>query len=147
MVIRIWRILATFSILSSLGAIASPALSEPTKIDLFLSPNSNQPYENVVEEAETVATISIDQELSQSPETTQIYLRVFGDVKGQIVPVLFSKVSRSDWQQDPRIHRWTRYFITSGLLLGFDNSSVSPTNIAPTRSRIRLEDDPGFRDD
>ncbi len=148
---------ATFLILSGLGAIAPPVFSqiqefttqqpELQQIDLIFSPNTNQSFEDVLEQAESLASNSVDKGFAQNREVTQIYIRIFGDIKGQVAPLLFSKVYRSDWQADPSIHRWTRYFDNSGLLLGFYNSSDSfPPPITPT-STIRREDDPGFRDD
>ncbi|MEW5859731.1 MAG: hypothetical protein AB1861_20480 [Cyanobacteriota bacterium] len=148
---------ATFLILTGLGAIAPPVFSqiqefttqqpELQQIDLIFSPNTNQSFEDVLEQAESIASNSVEQGFAQNPEVTQIYIRIFGDVKGQIAPLLFSKVYRSDWQTEPKIGRWIRYFDNSGLLLGFYNSSdFFPPPIPPTPT-IRPEDDPGFRDD
>ncbi len=79
-------------------------------------------------------------------------MTILGDRQGQQVPLLFSRVSRSDWQQQPTIRQWTRYFATSAVLLGFNqpqrnsappapstpstpiNRSVTPTPTTPTNS-------------
>ncbi|MFE1747944.1 hypothetical protein [Coleofasciculus sp. H7-2] len=148
---------ATFLILTGLSAIAPPVFSqiqqfetqqpELQQIDLIFSPNTNQSFEDVLEQAESIASNSVDEGFAKNPDITQIYIRIFGDIKGQVAPLLFSKVYRSDWQTEPKIDRWIRYFDNSGLLLGFYNSSDSfLPPITPT-STIRREDDPGFRDD
>ena len=148
---------ATFLILAGLGAIAPPVFSqiqefttqqpELQQIDLIFSPNTNQSFEDVLEQAESIASNSVEQVFAQNPEVTQIYIRIFGDVKGQIAPLLFSKVYRSDWQTEPKIDRWIRYFDNSGLLLGFYNSSDSLSPPIPPAPTLTPEDDPGFRDD
>ncbi|MBD1840772.1 hypothetical protein H6F78_06930 [Coleofasciculus sp. FACHB-64] len=149
---------ATFLIFTGLSAIAPPVFSqiqefttqqpERQQIDLIFSPNTNQSFEDVLEQAESIASNSVEQGFAQNPEVTQIYIRIFGDVKGQVAPLLFSKVYRSDWQTEPKIDRWIRYFDNSGLLLGFyNNSSNSSSPPIPPTSTFSREDDPGFRDD
>lgn len=157
MVIHRGIVSATFLILAGLSAIAPPVFSqiqefttqqpELQQIDLIFSPNTNQSFEDVLEQAESIASNSVEQGFAQNPEVTQIYIRIFGDIKGQVAPLLFSRVYRSDWQAEPKINRWIRYFDNSGLLLGFYNSSDSFSSPIPSTPTIRPEDDPGFRDD
>jgi hypothetical protein len=54
-------------------------------------------------------------------------VNILGDRQGQQVPLLTSRVSRSQWQQQPIIRPWTKYFATSAVLLGFNQPQKTPT--------------------
>jgi hypothetical protein len=137
-------------VLSSLLATISIASAETRERNLLLDSNSNQSFETLIQQAQDLAKDSIEQEFAENSEVTEVSILVLGERNGSIVPLLRSRVSRSEWQRDPRIYRWTRAFSTSGMLLGFNNSAASPSSTPTEISRpakFLLEDDPGFRDD
>lgn len=138
--------------ISSLIIISPISLSETIERSLTLKSSSNQSFETLLQQAEDLATVAIEQEFIENTQTTKISVTVLGENNGQIVPLLRSKVSRNQWQRDSRISRWTKYFtINSGVLLGFYNHSASrPTvpqahQVVPARNRQANQ--PGFRDD
>ncbi len=144
----LWEaILITITLISTV----SIALAEIKENSLILNSNTSKSFESLIQQAEDLAEQSIKEEFTINPEATKISILISAERNGQIVPVLRSKVSRSQWQRDSRIRRWTRYFDNSGILLGFYNpSSVSqPTSTAATSTSVRnrREDDPAFRDD
>ena len=143
-----WSIILFVSSIVSPISIASAELIERS---FFLNLDGSQSFESLLDQAQELAKIAIEEEFVGNPQTTEISIIVSGEYQGQIVPLLHSKVSRSQWQSDSRIYRWSRYFVTSsGMLLGFYNSPDSPTPTvtfigAPRRNS--LQNDPGFRDD
>jgi hypothetical protein len=148
----LWEaILITITLISTV----SIALAEIKENSLILNSNTSKSFESLIQQAEDLAEQSIKEEFTINPEANKISILISAERNGQIVPVLRSKVSRSQWQRDSRIRRWTRYFDNSGILLGFYNpSSVSSpasqstsTPASSTSVRRRREDDPAFRDD
>jgi hypothetical protein len=143
---------STISVITSLVVTISTASAERKELNLTLESVGTPSFETIMRQAQELAERSIQQEFAENSEVAELSITILGDRNGQIVPLLRSKVSRSQWQQDPRIYRWTKYFNNSGVLLGFYNpSSSAAPNVAPEPinrpSRVRLEDDPGFRDD
>ena len=139
----------------SLTASISIALAGTKERYLTLDSDGSQSFASLVQQAEDLAKESIAREFQENPALTEVTVIITADRSRQRVPVLRSRVSRRDWQQDARIEQWTRYFADAQLLLGFRNGNISSANSgssqvrnvpAPSRSTFR-ENDPGFRDD
>ena len=98
------------------------------QIDVTLKTQANQTFNELIQQAEIQAISLIEQEFASSPSITEIAVTILGDRQGQQVPLLFSRVSRLDWQLQPIIRQWTRYFPTSAVLLGFNppQKTLSP---------------------
>lgn len=101
-----------------------------------------------MQQAESTAINLIDQEFNQVSKITEVEITVSGERNGQEVPILSSRVSRTDWQAQPRIESWTKYFTKAEILLGFN----LPQKIKPNLPRLSVnfsskQSDPGFRDD
>lgn len=142
-----WGIIVVLTSLLSTVSIASAELVER---DFILNSEPSQSFDILLQQAQDLAQDSIEQEFTENPNATEVSILVLGEHQGQIVPLLRSQVSRSRWQQDPRIYRWTRYFANnSRVLLGFNQPSARPTpQIDPAEERRRRrENDPAFRDD
>ena len=139
-----------------MGAIAClnfanvlPAKAEARQINLTLTSSSNSTFTSLVQQAESLAHGTIEQIFVAYPSVTEVSVMILGDRNGQEVPLLVSKVSRSDWQRDPSIRTRTQYFSSSELLLGFLKLQVRQAALpgpTPQPANTQLED-PGFRDD
>ena len=137
------------------AASISVSLAETKESYLTLNSDDSQSYANLVQQAEELAKQSIAREFLENPAVTQVTVIITADRSRQRVPVLRSRVSRSQWQKDSRIEQWTRYFADSKLLLGFIDPNISPANYGPSQrinvpgpSRpVSRQNDPGFRDD
>ena len=162
---------AKILILSSLGPItalccfsAIPARAETKSFDFTLSSSGERNFEALVQQAESVASNLIEKEFAKRSSLTEVSVTIVGERNGQEVPLLFSKVSRSNWQTKPKIQRWTKYFGKAAVLLGFKKPEGSQA-ISPTQSSVAISstaeslsggtlsselsnrDDPAFRDD
>ncbi len=112
------------------------------QIDVTLKTQDNQTFNELIQQAEIQAISLIEQEFANNSSITEIAVTILGDRQGQQVPLLFSRVSRIDWQQQPIIKQWTRYFPTSAVLLGFNQPQRTPAPqtqsapITPINQRI-----------
>lgn len=143
-------LVSTIIILGSFFAFVSTACAETKELNFLLNSNGSESFEALVQQAQDLVKTTIEEEFAQHPEVSEVTIVLLSDRNGQIVPILRSKVSRSQWQQDSRIYRWTRLFNSSGVLLGFYNLSASLSPQPPADSiswRTRLENDPGYRND
>lgn len=125
-----------------------PAFAETKFVNITLKVESNQKFNTLMQQAESIAINLIDQEFNRVSKITEVGIIVSGDRNGQEVPILSSRVSRTDWQAQPRIESWTKYFTTAEILLGFNLPQKTKPNL--TRLSVNLsskQSDPGFRDD
>jgi hypothetical protein len=91
------RLFSTF-ILAAVFFVASisVSLAETKKSYLTLDSDGSQSYTSLVQQAEDLAALSIAREFQENPALT-------ADRSRQFVPVLRSRVSRSQWQKNSRI--------------------------------------------
>ncbi|PSB14969.1 hypothetical protein C7B69_18650 [filamentous cyanobacterium Phorm 46] len=150
------RLCSTFILATVFFAASiSVSLAETKESYLTLDSEDSQSFASLVQQAEDLAALSIAREFQENPGLTEVTVIVTADRSRQRVPVLRSRVSRSQWQKDASIERWTRYFADAKLLLGFRDSNISPANSGPgqiinvpgpSRPASR-QNDSGFRDD
>ena len=125
-----------------------PAFAETKFINISLKTGANQSFNNLMQQAESTAINSINQEFNRLSKVTEVGIIVSCDRNGQVVPILSSRVFRTDWQTQPRIESWTKYFTKAEILLGFN----LPQKIKPNLPRLSVnlssqQSDLGFRDD
>lgn len=150
------RMLGTISILSSWAIAVSPAAANPTRIVDF-APNSHtlqstqskqinftlhitrtQSFAQLMQQAELTATKLTQQGFTENSRLDEMSVRIFGERNGQEAPLLFAKVSRFDWQKQPRIQNWSQYFTSSAILLGLLETEKQPSApSAPTTPTFR----------
>ncbi|MCU0544208.1 MAG: hypothetical protein MUE44_18870 [Oscillatoriaceae cyanobacterium Prado104] len=151
------RLFSTFILAAVFFAATSisVSLAETKERYVTLDADSSQSFTSLVQQAEDLAKESIAREFQENPGLTEITIIVTADRARQLVPVLRSRVSRRNWQQNSRIEQWTRYFADAKMLLGFRDGNISAANSGPSQainvpapSRVASrEDDPGYRDD
>ena len=151
--LRLWS--AVFLAIISLTASISIALAETKERYLTLDSDGSQSFGSLVQQAEDLAALSIAREFQENPGLTEITVIVTADRSRQRVPVLRSRVSRRQWQNNSRIAQWTRYFADAKFLLGFGDGNISSANsppgqiinVPPPSRPASRQNDPGFRDD
>lgn len=103
----------------SWGVVVTPAVAEMKRIDFTVRSEPNQSFATLMQQAEFLATSFVEQGFAEDTSITEVSVNILGERNGQQVPLLVSRVARSDWQGQPEIRPWTRYFRTSAVLLGF----------------------------
>ena len=124
-----------------------PAFAETKFVNITLKVEA-QKFNTLMQQAESIAINLIDQEFNRVSKITEVGIIVSCDRNGQEVPILSSRVSRTDWQAQPTIASWTKYFTKAEILLGFN----LPQKTKPNLPRLSVnpssqQSDPGFRDD
>ncbi len=135
------------SLIISLGFSLS-ALASTKQLTLTISSQESQNFRNLMQAAEALATNTIQQSFQSSSDLTEMTVNVMGENYGQRVPLLSVTVSPSNWQKDPQIKSWVKYFGNTEILLGFVRTSppTSPSTNSPvTRQTPYLsENEPNF---
>lgn len=109
------------------NSLPNQTANSSRQIDITLETQNNQTFSELIQQAEIQATSLIEQEFATNPTITEIAVNILGERQGQQVPILFSRVSRARWQQQPIIRQWTKYFGTSAVLLGFNKPEKTPS--------------------
>lgn len=123
------------------------AKAEARFFNLTLSSDVSQTFDSLVQQAESLASQSIKQGFAEQPSIQKVLVTVTGERNGQEVPLLFTKVSRLEWQAEPKIQRWTTYFGRAAVLLGFSKPRLLPATspLPPVQPKSNFE--PGSRRD
>lgn len=74
-------------------------------------------HSDLVTQAESLAEAEIDRQFNQSTSVSEIQVVVLGDRNGEMVPILTTTVSRTQWQENPQVAAWTQYYSNSYALL------------------------------
>ena len=124
-----------------------PAFAETKFVNITLKVEA-QKFNTLMQQAESIAINLIDQEFNRVSKITEVRIIVSCDRNGQEVPILSSRVSRINWQAQPTIASWTKYFTKAEILLGFNLPEKSKPNLPRLSVNISSQQsDPGFRDD
>jgi len=119
----LWSIIFT---LASLLITNLTVLASEKNTSLLIDSKENNSYKILLQQAENLAKETINQEFTNNPEITEITITILGERRSQIVPIIRSTVSRTEWQNNPKIDNFTRYFADAKLLLKFeDNNNLS----------------------
>ena len=124
-----------------------PAFAETKFVNVTLKVEA-QKFNTLMQQAESIAINLIDQEFNRVSKVTEVGIIVSCDRNGQEVPILSSRVSRINWQAQPTIASWTKYFTKAEILLGFNLPEKSKPNLPRLSvTPSSQQSDPGFRDD
>ena len=125
-----------------------PTFAETKFVNISLKVEANQKFDTLMQQAESTAINLIDQEFNRVSKITEVGIIVSCDRNGQVVPILSSRVSRTNWQAQPSIESWTKYFTKAEILLGFNLPQKTKPNLPRLSVNISSkQSDPGFRDD
>ena len=99
----------------------------PTTVQIEMPIYSPVLHRNVIVQAEALVRNRIRQILRQEQSVAQVRVYVLGNYHGNIIPVLTTTVSRTQWQSSPDVRRWTDYNDSYAL---FQRPSPSRTVVA-----------------
>ncbi len=111
------------------------AIAETTRAVYSMTPKPGQEFNDLMRDAERVARDAVERAFA-NPNVTEVELQIVGDRNGEQVPLLSTRMTRSDWQNYPNIQLWTQYFGTvPSVLLGF-RLSDAPEPSSPATASI-----------
>ncbi|MGB7439451.1 MAG: hypothetical protein WA919_00150 [Coleofasciculaceae cyanobacterium] len=129
-----WFLLVIISTSVTLLITTSPASAQIRQIDITLNSSASQTFTSLIEQAEFLAKSAIDQEFAQDKSLQEVSVTIVGERNGQLVPLLITKVSRSEWQKEPKVQTWVRYLADSEVLLGFREPLVTQSAANASRA-------------
>ncbi|MDA0267916.1 MAG: hypothetical protein O2890_11690 [Cyanobacteria bacterium] len=80
----------------------------------------------LLDEAEGLVRQIIVNTFGQQSGVSQIEVVVLGERYGEISPILVTTVSRTGWQSEPQVSRWTRYYTESTHALLQRHGDIQP---------------------
>lgn len=138
----------------SLLVSPQPTLAAPLQLGYTLDSSDFSSFQTLIAQAESTSAGAIEQAFLEDPTATEVMVMVLGERNGQVVPLLSTTVSRTQWQQEPSVRAWATYYERPAIaLLGFLQPQIAqqptlPQSVFTSRSaRSQLEDVPGYRDD
>lgn len=115
-----WSRSLALATLVGLGLAVVPPLVVPpaaeaytSRLSLFLVRQSGENFATLVQRSEIVARAAIQRSFDADVLMTDVVITVVGDNQGISVPILMVPVSRSEWQSNPDVRAWARYFEAS----------------------------------
>ncbi len=84
-------------------------------------------------QAESMVSQEINRYFDSNPDLAEIEVVVLGSRNGDIVPILTTTVSRTQWQENSQVSAWTKYYRAHALIRRHDTSQ--PTQVATSPSR------------
>lgn len=115
------------------------AQAETKRLDISLYRQSDEPYEALINRAEAATSQAVRESFEQGTQVTDVSVTVVGHHMGAIAPVLSLDVNRSEWQRNPNVQSWSKYFMSARSLLRFDedlaNTNPSQSNTSNTYNR------------
>lgn len=94
-------------------------------------------YSDLVVEAEALANDAVSRQFSQNPGLSTVRVVVLGNRNGEMIPVLETAVSREQWQTNPQVGAWARYYASYGLIQrhgGGEQVAIAPANSSGSTS-------------
>lgn len=86
-------------------------------IDMPLDSPIMDSYGDLKIEAGLLAENTINHQFSQNTEISAIQVVIMGNRKGDVIPIMTTNVSRSQWQENPQVKAWTQYYDAAYTLL------------------------------
>ncbi|MBD2260552.1 hypothetical protein [Pseudanabaena sp. FACHB-2040] len=117
-----------------LGQGVQPARAETERIIIEMSVYGQMMPGDLTTQAESMASDLVSRHFSQSASSSEVEVVIVGDRHGEIVPILTTAVSRTQWQENPQVSAWTRYYNASHALLQ-RHEETENTTIASSSGR------------
>ncbi len=102
----------------------------PVLLDMPIYDRSSS--DDLISQAESMVTQEINRHFETNPSRAEIEIVVLGSRNGDVIPVLTTTVSRTQWRSNPQVSAWTKYYTSYAL---FQRHDTQPTQVATSPSR------------
>ncbi|MCA1991670.1 MAG: hypothetical protein LDL41_06435 [Coleofasciculus sp. S288] len=133
-------------ILGFLNGSDRPAHAEAQDVVLNIPVYGQTVYSDLTAQVESLVSNAINRQFEQNPDLSTIQVVVMGERHGEIIPILTTTVSRTQWQENPRVNAWTRYYSASYALLQ-RHEQAETVAMAPVRSTAMSDLERSFQID
>jgi hypothetical protein len=124
------------------GIPPSVGANSSTQIRIAINRKRNESYRSMIDRAEAASKTAAQRQFRQNGVLTDVRVMVVGRNEGLVAPILYLKVSRQNWQNNPSVTRWSTYFPSAEYLLGFKEAPPTPVPTAPIAPTIPPEGAP-----
>jgi hypothetical protein len=128
-----WPVSAIF-VMGFLSGTSQSVQAETYLINLPVT--SGIPYRHLMTQAEGKVKDTIRHQFNQNPHLSRLQVVVTGDRQGEILPILTTTVSRAQWQTNPQVQTWTRYYNASYALIQRHDLKRNPTIVVAPNQPI-----------
>jgi hypothetical protein len=104
-------------ILGFLNVSGHPVQAETQDVVINIPVYGQTISSDLTAQAELLVGKAINDRFGQNSDLFTIQVVVAGDRNGEIIPILTTTVSRTQWQENPQVHAWTKYYSASQALL------------------------------
>ena len=108
-----------------LSSFVAPASAETMQLNHTLTSDASQSFSGLIKQAELLAE-GLARQGFENPSTTAVEMKISAERDGLTAPILYVRVTRADWQKQPKLRTIT-YLRDVDRLLGFR----SPQNSQP----------------
>lgn len=107
-------------------ALIAPQASQAytSRLDLFLTRESGEPYDTLLRRAEMAARAGAQRSFDQDLLITNVSVTVVAEGEGVTVPILALRVDREEWRARPETDYWATYYRTAEILLNSPAGSL-----------------------
>lgn len=89
--------------------------------------------DDLLSQAESMVRQQISQHFSSNPGSTEVEVIVLGSRNGDVIPVLATTVSRAQWQENPQVRAWSKYYSAYALIQRHDQQQSPQVAVNPSR--------------
>ncbi|MBE9028914.1 hypothetical protein IQ266_03950 [filamentous cyanobacterium LEGE 11480] len=101
--------IAVFSCIASVILDCLPAVAKAGRFAFELPVYGQVAHQNLATQVRPFVTQQVDRQFRQDPNLEVVEIFITVNRNGDVMPLLTTAVSRSQWQQSPQISLWTRY--------------------------------------
>ena len=118
----------------SSDGFSGSALASSEKPILLDMPIYNRISNNdLIDRAESMVSQEIERHFDTDASLAEVKIVVLGNRNGDVIPVLTTTVSRTQWQGNPQVSAWTQYYSSAyALLQRHDRQQPAQVAAAPT---------------
>lgn len=109
---------------------ASASTDGPILVDMPIYSRTSS--DDLIRGAESMVSQTINRHFDINPGLAEIEVVVLGNRNGDVIPVLTTAVSRTQWQENPQVSAWSKYYSAYALIRRHDRQ---PTQVATVASR------------
>ena len=116
------------------GIFSESALASSDGPVLLDMPIYNQTSsDDLLSRAESMVSQEINRYFESDPGLAEIEIVVLGSRNGDVIPILATTVSRAQWQDNPQVSAWTKYYSAYALIRRHDRQPTQQVAAAPSR--------------
>lgn len=111
---------------------ASASTDGPVLVDMPIYSRTSS--NDLIRGAESMVSQTINRHFDANPGLAEIEVVVLGNRNGDVIPVLTTAVSRTQWQENPQVSAWTKYYSAYALIRRHDRQPAQVATVASRRS-------------